>query len=723
MNSSSVILVFILVAATLSADSRPTAPPIRQSPTIPSKKEIAKLAEKLGAAKFAEREAATKRLAELGYYARNAVRDVLKSKDPEVRKRAERIWGTIRWAVFPGAGPDIGKFVSKLDSGSLNASDDDWRKHVTKYSVAILPLLLDMNANAKTALYARSGLTTLVATTSPAKIADAISASKQREKLERMLDDLKIKGLPSTTIENLLAVLGKLGKKFEIVDKTASLWRLGRKIPSFEATDRLLNDEKTAEAIYDKAVLAFNGAPPSLDKDWKLCFYLSEAVKRKRSKLMERFFKELDYHPTRKRLNLFIAENLLRLSLPALALEQLSGNWSSTATYLRLAAAHKMGDDDKAGKLKKLLLDEIEGDNAKTYAVANLAAKFEDPLSSKLYAKILKSPKHDIYVMNAMLRLAAAAEKSGDYAKAVSLYKKALPHAHVSGPISKLRNGTSLKGYLRERYALAKSVLRGGVANWNRGLDALRSKKYKEALKYFDAFILRNPTFALAYSNKAVALEKLGRDKEALDELDIALNVPDCKTEALQIRCIFRKARILQKTKRYDSVVELLGKYIKKHPKTSSLYSSLGFNAYFAGKYGKSAEAFKLYRQMKPNDVYAALWRFNAVKQLKLDPKPAFAKFADTLTVRSWPWPVVEFYAGKTTAAQCLAAAESVDSKRDNETKCEAYFYIAESFYLAGKHGEATEYYRKCLNCHIPDFLETKEAAVRLDQLSEDGRK
>ncbi|NOY74459.1 MAG: tetratricopeptide repeat protein, partial [Kiritimatiellaeota bacterium] len=345
------------------------------------------------------------------------------------------------------------------------------------------------------------------------------------------------------------------------------------------------------------------------------------------------------------------------------------------------------------------------------------AGKFKDPLSLELYEKMLKSSKFDIYVLNAALRLAAASEKSGNYEKAAELYKKALPYATATAAKSRLTTGKRLKDYIAERYALSKSVLRGGVENWKRGLKAMKSKKYEEAVKCFDAFILKNPVFAPARSNKAMALEKLGRDKDALNELDIALNVPDCASEELRIRCIHRQVQILQKTKRYDSIVELLVKAVRKHGKAPSLYSTLGFNAYFAGKYGKSAEAFKLYRELKPDDVYSALWRFNALKLLKLDPKPAFAKFAAKLTTRRWPRPVVDFYNGKLTAEECLKAAESTDPKRNNEMKCEAYFYIAESLFIDGKRKEAEKYYKKCLERDIPEFLETKEAEVRLNSL------
>ncbi|NOY75079.1 MAG: hypothetical protein GXP32_04725, partial [Kiritimatiellaeota bacterium] len=403
--SINTFIVLMVIGGAVATTLRSAPPPSRISKSplrpVPTKEEIAILAENLGAARFADREAATKKLTELGCYARSVVRRALSSKDPEVRKRAEKIWTTIRWAVFPGAKPEIGRYLTRLESGALDASDKEWRKFTIEYGTKLLPLLSDMKRNPKTASYARRCLIALIADVPPPEMAKAIAASNSRKEFELMLASIKMKALPTETKENLFLILEKLGMNYEIVDLTASLWRFGRKIDISKAAERLLDDEKTATAIYDKALQSFNDSKPSLDNDWKLCFYCADAEKRRRSKLMSTFFKNLDYHPSRGGVIRFTAEKLLKLSLPELALEQLSGHWNSSATYLRLVAVKKMDKPEKAKALKKLLFAEIGGDNAKTFAVATIAGKFKDPLSLELYEKMLKSSKFDIYVLNA----------------------------------------------------------------------------------------------------------------------------------------------------------------------------------------------------------------------------------------------------------------------------------------------------------------------------------
>ena len=708
------VAALLLHVCTLASDS--------SAGLIPSENEIARLVKQLGAANFADRESAAKTLTENGFYARDAVRSALSSKDPEVRTRAERIWKSIRWAVFPGAKPEIGKFVSKLESGALDASDARWRRLISGYGVAALPLIAKMSDNPKTASYARSAMAELLADTSSAKLAAAMTASRQCHELKKTLISLKIMELPTDAIKNLFAVLANLKMKFEIVDLIASLWRPGVKNRNSSTADKLLDDPKTADLIYEQALRKFNGAPPSLDNDWKLCFYLADAAKRGRSKLADNFVRELDYHPTNAKVRRFIAKKLLELSLPELALEQLSGDWSATATYLRLVAAKKKGDSEQMEKLRDLLVDEMSESKAKMFAVASVARRFNDPLSEQLYLEMVNTPKFDEFALNSIIKLAGAAEVKGDYANAADLYRKALKRYGELKTSIRMKNGVPLKKFLADRLNILDAIRAGGVDNWRSGMKAILAKNYEEALKRFDAFTRKSPKFAPARSNRAVALEKLGRDTEALKELDAAIRLASPTDIEFKIRCVHRQVSILQKSKNYAAAVKLLEKSVRENPKSLSLLSSLAFNAYFAGEYGKSAEAFKLYRESKPGDIYSVLWRFNALRLLKLAPKPAFAKFADTLTTRRWPRPVVDFYNGAISANQCLNQAKSDDPQRDKAIKCEAYFYLGESLFIDGKREAAERCFEKCLKCDIPEFLESMESEVRLRMLRTVGR-
>src|SRR5262245_43843330 len=92
----------LLCLAALPAALLPAAAP----PAGPSSAEVARLIGQLGDDDFDVREAATKALETIGEPAYEALRKAAREKDPEVRRRAERVVQTIeaRWRIRRIAG-------------------------------------------------------------------------------------------------------------------------------------------------------------------------------------------------------------------------------------------------------------------------------------------------------------------------------------------------------------------------------------------------------------------------------------------------------------------------------------------------------------------------------------------------------------------------------------------------------------------------------------------
>ena len=77
--------------------------------------------------------------------------------------------------------------------------------------------------------------------------------------------------------------------------------------------------------------------------------------------------------PKTPEVSLLIAKSLLKLSMIPQAMEMLSGNKSSSGTYLKVIAARNQNNSVLEKKLRSSLLIEIDGDNSKMYKVAKLA--------------------------------------------------------------------------------------------------------------------------------------------------------------------------------------------------------------------------------------------------------------------------------------------------------------------------------------------------------------
>ena len=87
----------------------------------------------------------------------------------------------------------------------------------------------------------------------------------------------------------------------------------------------------------------------------------------------------------------------------------------------------------------------------------------------------------------------------------------------------------------------------------------------------------------------------------------------------------------------------------------------------------------------------------------------------------AWIAPMVRFYAGGITEEEVLDMAKAEDTNKDNEQKCEAFYYLGMAR-LFGMNGAvepdttgAREYFEKCVATGVEEFLEFKLARQILE--------
>src|SRR5688572_571793 len=82
-----------------------------------SRYEIARAIENLGAGDFEKREAATELLWKAGKGAEEALRQAVKSADPEVRTRAEALLARLRLGIRPETPPEVAVLIDQFRFG------------------------------------------------------------------------------------------------------------------------------------------------------------------------------------------------------------------------------------------------------------------------------------------------------------------------------------------------------------------------------------------------------------------------------------------------------------------------------------------------------------------------------------------------------------------------------------------------------------------------------
>ena len=96
----------------------------------------------LGADSYKVRKKAVQTLIALGYHARDAVKTVLNSKDPEIKSNAQKVWQEIRWAIVPQNPKKVNGFFLKLKKKA--ATYKDWQELLNLCGVESLKVILEV---------------------------------------------------------------------------------------------------------------------------------------------------------------------------------------------------------------------------------------------------------------------------------------------------------------------------------------------------------------------------------------------------------------------------------------------------------------------------------------------------------------------------------------------------------------------------------------------------
>ncbi len=133
------------------------------------------------------------------------------------------------------------------------------------------------------------------------------------------------------------------------------------------------------------------------------------------------------------------------------------------------------------------------------------------------------------------------------------------------------------------------------------GAVCLKTKRYQEALHWFDMAILDTPSFIEAYSNKATALFLLGRCPEALKISEPAYFVEDTSA-ALNIargNCFLQQRKFAEAASSFETVLRL-------NPSSKESLNGLGVAYYYSGRLVDAQRILKKTLEAYPNQ--AELW-------------------------------------------------------------------------------------------------------------------
>ena len=680
-----------------------------------SQERIKKLITQLGDAKFATREDATIKLISLGYYARTEVQRSLNSKDPEVRMRLKRIWKEINWNSFPGAQKDVKELLAKMQP--IGSDYPEWEMIAKKYGAKLLLMILELNEKDDYRKQALNVLKARLKTKNSNSIATYIQTSPKKDQITAMITSFRFDKIDKSESEKLLNIFYILNMKQDVLQIASSIWRESKatNIPP-EIMDYFKDNEFTNQA-FETLHHRLDKSETSSLNDWQIGFFAKIAKEIKRTDLIKDLLNEMDYNITDKTAIIYLSEILISIKLYNEALNILSELHTPKGIYLRAVAYNNAGEKQKAAQLIKLLDSKLTSEK-NCFAVADEMDKFKDVRAVTILHKILKmKPDNSVYDANARFRLAEFYSSKGKYAKAADMMEQGMKQ--MKGLFTMTINGQIYSGKEAKERSLAKiadlrAQEKGGAELWYNAIRAIRRNEDKKALKLFEDFIKNNPEYHRTYYLRSIILLRKKENENAIKELSKAISHTPQTNLSMKTQYILEKAIIERKNECYDAAIKTLKEAVKLNPTNENYLMMLAMTTFYTGYYKKAAELYSKCSELNPKDLYAPLWEFIAMKKLNLSPEKEFAKFADTINGDKWPIPIIRYYANTSTREECIKAANSANKKRENEKKCEAYYFIGAYLQGLGEDEKATKMFKKCIKGNITNFREHKAAIIEL---------
>jgi tetratricopeptide (TPR) repeat protein len=253
-----------------------------------------------------------------------------------------------------------------------------------------------------------------------------------------------------------------------------------------------------------------------------------------------------------------------------------------------------------------------------------------------------------------------------------------------------------------------------GDAYFNRGLAYDRLGVTEAAIADFSEAVRLKPGNPDTLNSRGLAYARQGHYDLALADFNEAIRLKPVMAEAWQNR-----GSVYARMVHFDSAMADYDQAIKLNPKSRQALAGRGRTNFFQGRFEEAAADFRQALQLKPDDAYTLLWAALALGQSGTDVRDLLDGALGRLDADEWPVPLIEMLAGKATAADTLASAQSPDGEVGRERRTEAYFYIGQYALLHGDKGKAADAFRAAVAEDAnatAEYLGAKAELARLEQ-------
>jgi lipoprotein NlpI len=214
------------------------------------------------------------------------------------------------------------------------------------------------------------------------------------------------------------------------------------------------------------------------------------------------------------------------------------------------------------------------------------------------------------------------------------------------------------------------------------------------ALRLCDRLTKDFSTNAQPFAVRARLLDRSRRYEEALRDLSTALKLDSKTAELWQAR-----GEIHFKAGHFKESVADFDRFLELSPQQAPYHWQRGISLYYAGRFADGRKQFELHRTVNPNDVENAVWHFlcaareRGVTNARASTLPVGADARVPMTE------IYALYCGNGTVEKVISAASHEgNDPRQRDAMFYAHLYLGLFFDVTGEPARAREHIRKAAN-------------------------
>jgi tetratricopeptide (TPR) repeat protein len=267
-----------------------------------------------------------------------------------------------------------------------------------------------------------------------------------------------------------------------------------------------------------------------------------------------------------------------------------------------------------------------------------------------------------------------------------------------------------------------------GLALYKRGFAYIAKGEIDRAIADYDEAIRLDPNSGAIFNERGIAYKARGDFDRAIADLTEGIRLAPGNADIYYNRGNTRieKGELAEAIADYDNAIRLGPKDIIGVTKDeaitrlatdrikASYFGARAMTKSFLGRFEDAATDYTRFVQLDPDNAYGMLWLYLArARSGQPNGAAELQSNASMLKPADWPFPVVELFLGRRTAAATLATATSPDDR------CEAQYYVGEWHLLRGDHSAALPALKSAAGTCPKGFNEYRLAQAELKRLGQ----